>query len=328
MAILKLELKLDPCPKRGGGLNTWMFKTAAHLARHGVTMSKAEEFIAIQAGDDARPGEVKHQVADGFEAALGSAPVRTEDGRFKVISKPPQKKWPETDREQIAQVVKDTPATLEDIMLESPLPPDATRHPIDVLAELHGAKGEEFLCIAPRPKSGFRTRKFKEWADDVQQRQRAGKHSVIQNWQMVVPNLMRAPVGTTKKGKTDSPRNRDNACAMDQMRFAVVEVDIPNEDPICASLGKTPPEICASVILGKLDRNKLRMVVRSGGKSLHAWMDVHGMNAEELESFFRSLVPLGVDHRGRLPEQQFRLPNGYRREKQTRQSVIYWNPRP
>jgi hypothetical protein len=55
-------------------------------------------------------------------------------------------------------VVKDTPATIEDIMLESPLPPDATRHPIDVLAELHGAKGEEFLCIAPRPTSGFRTR--------------------------------------------------------------------------------------------------------------------------------------------------------------------------
>ena len=74
--------------------------------------------------------------------------------------------------------------------------------------------------------------------------------------------------------------------------------------------------------------DKLRMVVRSGGKSLHAWMDVHGMNAEELESLFRSLAPLGVDPRGRLPEQQFRLPNGYRREKQARQSVIYWNPQP
>jgi hypothetical protein len=328
MAILKLELKLDPCPKRGEGLNTWMFKTAAHLARHGVSMDGATAFIASQAGDSARPGEVTRQVEQGFAAASGNAPVRTEGGRFKVPARPTQKKWPELDSDQITQAVKAAPATIEDIMLESPLPPDATRHPIDVLAELHGAKGEEFLCIAPRPTNGFCTRTFNEWAESVRRRWKAGKHSIIQDWQMVVPNLMQTRAGTTKEGRDDRPRTSANACHPDQMRFAVVEVDITHDDPICGSLGKTPPEICASIILGKLDRDKLRMVVRSGGKSLHAWMDVHGMNAEELESLFRSLAPLGVDPRDRLPEQQFRLPNGYRREKQARQSVIYWNPQP
>jgi len=328
MAILKLELKLDPCPKRGRGLNTWMFKTAAHLARNGVSAAEAETFIAKQAGDDARPGEAKRQVSQGFAAATGSAPIRTEDGKYKIPSKARQQKWPKVANEQVAQAVKDCPATPEDIILESPFPPDATLHPIDVLAKLHGAKGEDFLCIAPRPAKGFITRTFNEWTEDVRLRIQAGKHSVIQNWQMVVPNLMRSRAGTTKEGRRDRPRTSDNACHPDHMRFAVVEVDIPPDDPICASLGKTPQEICASVILGKLDRSKLRMVVRSGGKSLHAWMDVQGMNADQLEAFFRSLTPLGVDPSGRLPVQQFRLPNGYRSEKQTRQSVIYWNPQP
>jgi hypothetical protein len=309
-------------------MNTWMFKTAAHLARHGVSMSEAKTFISTKAGDSARPGEVDRQVEQGYAAAAGSAPVRTEDGRFKLPTKPPKKKWPELDREQIAKAVKDCPAASEDIMLVSPQPPDAFIHPIDVLATLHRAAGEEFLCIAPRPTSGFRTRTFNEWANEVRRQQQAGKNSVIQDWQMVVPNLMRSRAGTTKEGRQDRPRTSDNACHPDQMKFAVVEVDITAEDPICTKLDKTPQDICASVILGKLDRTNLRMVVRSGGKSLHAWMDVQGLNAIELEAFFRSLAPLGVDPRGRLPEQQFRLPNGYRSEKETRQSVIYWNPQP
>jgi hypothetical protein len=327
MATLKVELELDPCPGRGGGLNTWMFKTAAHLARHRVPMTEAKDFITTQAGGEARPGEVDRQVEQGYAAAAGNEPVRTETGRFKIAATTtPKKKWPDPDPAQITQAVRDCPAAVEDIIFESPIPPDPSRHPIDVLAELHHAKGGEFLCIAPQPTSGFRTMTIEEWADGVRRRWIAGKRSIIQDWQMVVPNFMRFRAGTTKDGRADRPRTNENACHPDQMRFAVVEVDIANDDPVCCSLGKTPPEICASVILGKLDRAKLRMVVRSGGKSLHAWMDVAGMNADELEAYFRTLAPLGVDPRGRLPEQQFRLPNGYRAEKQTRQSVIYWNP--
>lgn len=143
---------------------------------------------------------------------------------------------------------------------------------------------------------------------------------------MVVPNLMRAPTGTTKEGREDRDRTKENACDPDKMRFAVVEVDIPADDPLCLSLSKSPQEICASVILSQLDRDRLRMVVMSGGKSLHAWLDVNGMDGPAISSFIRTLAPLAVDVRGRLPEQQFRLPNGFRADKSTRQNVIFWNP--
>ena len=78
--ILKIELKLDSCPSRGGGLNTWMFKTAAHLARHGVSQVDAAQFISSQAGDSARPGEVERQVEQGYVAATGEEPVLIESG--------------------------------------------------------------------------------------------------------------------------------------------------------------------------------------------------------------------------------------------------------
>lgn len=328
MAILKLELKLDPCPKRGGGLNDWMFKTAAHLARHGVSQAAAHQFISAQAGESARPGEVDRQVEQGYAAATGEEPVRIESGEFVITKKPRSPQWPDRDDALIREVVEARRASIEDIIKASPLHPDTTRHPVDVLAELHGATGEELLCLSPKPTSGFCTLTFNKWAEGIRRRLATGKTSLVQDWEMVVPNLMRASTGTTKEGRQDRPRTSDNACHPDRMRFAVVEVDIRHDDPICSALSVTPQDICASVILSKLDLAKIRMVVHSGGKSLHAWVDINGKDATELQAFFRELTPLGVDHRGRLPEQQFRLPNGYRSDRQARQNLIFWNPQP
>lgn len=326
--ILKLELKIDPCPTRGEGLNDWMFKTAVQLARQGVSQSEAHKFIAAQAGDAARPGEVDRQVEQGYAAATGAKPVRTETGGFVVPAPARAPQWPERDDALIRDAVEAQRATIEDIIKASPLPPDPDRHPVDVLAELHGAIGDELLCLSPEPDSGFRTLTFNEWANGIRRRLANGKPSLVRDWQMVVPNLMSAPTGTTKEGRANRPRTNENACDPDHMRFVVVEVDIAHDDPICSALGVTPQEICASVILSKLELAKVRMVVMSGGKSLHAWVDIQGKNAAEVQAFFRELTPLGVDHRGRLPAQQFRLPNGYRPDKQARQSLIFWNPQP
>ena len=326
--ILKLELKLEPCPGRGGGLNTWMFKTAAHLARHGVSQAEAKQFISAQAGNSARHGEVDRQVEQGYAAATGEEPVRIESGEFIITKKPRTPQWPDRDDAQIREVVETRRASIEDIIKASPLHPDTTRHPVDVLAELHNAQGDELLCMAPRPASGFCTLTFNKWAAGIRRRLAAGKPSQTQNWEMVVPNLMNAPTGTTKEGRRYRPRTSENACDPDQMRFVVVEVDVSHDDPICSTLNATPQGICASVILAKLDLAQVRMIVQSGGKSLHAWVDTEGKTAAEVQTFFRELTPLGVDHRGRLPEQQFRLPNGYRAEKQARQNLIFWNPRP
>jgi len=320
-----VTLKLDSAPARGSGLNTYMFSTAAYLARRRVPESEAIAFIAEQAGAAAKPGEVERQVQEGYRRAFGQCAERGAQGKPQM-SAPRRQKWPERDDARIREVLQERPVTLSDLWEASPIRPDEARHPVDILADLHGAHGEELLCLASTPTFGFETRTFSEWAKIVRKQISSGTGRQISDWEMVVPNLMSAPCGRTLEGREDRPRTKANACDPDKMKFAVVEVDIREDDPLCSSLSRHPLEIGASVIMGGLDLAKVRMVVMSGGKSLHAWVDVAGMNAGGVADFFRALCPLAVDWRGSLPEQQFRLPNGFRVDKKTPQSVIYWNP--
>jgi hypothetical protein len=321
----RVSLKLDPAPARGEGLNTWMFRTAAFLARQRVVQSEALAFIAEQAGADAKPGEIERQVKEGYRRAFENCGSRGVQRAFPS-SGPCHSRWPERNDELIRMTVEECPATLTDLWEASPIRPDEKRHPVDILADLHGAHGEELLCMAPAPAFGFETRSFNHWAQAVRGEASSSSGRRVKDWEMVVPNLMSAPTGRTLDGRQDRPRTKANACDQDSMKFAVVEVDIREDDPLCRSLSRHPLEIGASVIMGRLDLAKVRMVVMSGSKSLHAWVDVAGMNAASVAGFFRSLSPLAVDWRGSLPEQQFRLPNGFRADRQAQQSVIYWNP--
>ena len=319
-------IRIDPPPARGDGLNGWMFKTACHLARRRVPVGEAAGFIREQAGQAAKPGEVERQVEQGYSRAFDSVARSFPTGAI-LPPAPRQPAWPSRDDDKIREVVEKCPASLSDIFDASPIRP-VDRHPLDVLAELHHAKGDELLCLAPSPVGGFQTRSFNGWAHLIRRLWRAAGDTVdeIASWEMCVPNLMRLPTGKTLGGKQDRPRTKENACDPNAMRFVVVEVDIREDDPLCKSLDRPPLEIGASVILSQLEREKIRMVVMSGGKSLHSWVDVAGKSAVAISEYFRALAPLGVDVRGRLPEQQFRLPNGFRADKQTRQSVLYWNP--
>jgi hypothetical protein len=303
-----------------------MFSTAAYLARQRIVQSEALAFIAEQTGADAKVGEVERQVGEGYRRAFENCGSQRVQRSFSTTG-PCHLRWPERNDDLVREAVEECPAILADLWEASPIRPDEKRHPVDILADLHGAQGEELLCLAPKSTCGFETRTFSEWAKIIRKQTSDWNGTRIRDWEMVVPNLMRSPTGTTLEGKGDRPRTKANACAPDSMKFAVVEVDIREDDPLCRSLSRHPLEIGASVVMGQLDLKKVRMVVMSGGKSLHAWVDVAGMNAASVTGFFRSLCPLAVDWRGSLPEQQFRLPNGYRADRRARQSVIYWNPR-
>lgn len=319
-------IRIEPPPARGDGLNTWMFKTACQLARRRVPIGEAADFIRDHAGQNTKPGEIERQVEQGYSRAFEGVARSLPTGEILPPS-PRQPAWPTRNDDKLREVVEKCPASLSDIADASPIKP-VDRHPVDVLAELHHAKGDELLCLAPSPTGGFQTRSFNGWANMISRLWRAAGDTVdeIAGWEMCVPNLMRLPTGKTLAGKRDRPRTKENACDPNSMRFVVVEVDIRADDPLCLSIGKTPLEICASVILSQLDREKIRMVVMSGGKSLHAWVDVAGKSAVSISEYFRTLAPLAVDVRGRLPEQQFRLPNGFRADKKARQSVLYWDP--
>jgi hypothetical protein len=307
-----IELEIDEPPLRGEGLNDWYYRTAIMMARRQVAEDEAIDKLEELAGSSSNPGEIDRQVARayGWYNNLDMMSV-------SVASRPA---WPERDDEQIRELVRCCPATIEQIKEASPHgQPD--NHPLEILKTLHGSMGEELLCLARTSKTGAFTRTFKEWMDPFKTNLRK-----LASWEMCVPNLMRSRTGTTTDGRKNRPRTRDNACPPDQRRFIVTEIDIRADDPLCASLGVTPLDICASYIMGCVNPEMLKMVVMSGGKSLHPWLDITGRTDAQIEEIFRSLTPLGVDWHGTLPEHQFRLPNGFRADKQAKQSVIYFNP--
>lgn len=259
-----------------------------------------------QVGSQTRPGEIKRQVERAFAKVRGSAGTV---GNYR-----PAPAWPVVDHDALARFVEIKPLTVADVVAASPAtPPD---HPLDVLRQLHTADDNALLCLGQTPAGGFQTLAFGQWER---------RRDEVARWEMCVPNLMSAPQAINFDGRR-SARCRNNSCGIGCQRFAVLDLDIRPDDPAAERLGMVPPDICATLILRAVNLHKLRMVVHSGSKSLHAWIDVAGLTQEEVAGFFRTWCHYGGDKAGRLPEQQFRLPGGYRADKGTRQSVLWWNP--
>jgi hypothetical protein len=71
---------------------------------------------------------------------------------------------------------------------------------------------------------------------------------------------------------------------------------------------------------------ELRMVVHSGGKSLHAWFCSSGDPKIDWD-FMQLACRLGADPRMWLPEQLARTPNAVRSKNQQVQKCLYIDPR-
>ena len=291
---------------RGEGLNDWLFRRAFHLAKEGATPQSAGEALAALVGHEAKAGEIRRQVRRAFEQAAGAA------GR--VGNFPAAPAWPLRDDALLARFWQDHRATVEDLAALSPTP--APDHPLDVLCALHGADDDALICLGVEPTGPFYTRTLREWQ---------GRRDEIARWEMCVPNLMRTTWGTTTEGNT-SARCRDNSCGFGGQKFLVVEFDLPPHAAVVRELGATAPDVCAALIMDKIGLQHARMVVSSAGKSLHLWLDAGGRTQDQIARFYRVWCTYGADWRGSLPEQQFRLPQGYRRDKAAVQRVVYFNP--
>ncbi len=133
--------------------------------------------------------------------------------------------------------------------------------------------------------------------------------------QFVVANPMKGFDGLTKEGKP-SARCQSNVGAR---RYVVAEFDDPD-------FGKPAQARVASALAEALP---LRMVVDSGGKSLHCWYDVRGVACGETAAFFAAAVKVGADATRWDPCGWVRMPGGLRRKADgtaVRQRVVYWNP--
>lgn len=295
-------------PRRGEGLNDRFYRTAFRLAMEGATAKSAAAVLYDQAGHMARSGEIERQVQRAFAHARGKC------GTVNVPGGKPAPAWPLRDDALLARAWEDHPATVEDLAALSPAP--APDHPLDVLRELHGADDDALLCLGIEPTGPFYTRTLREWQ---------GWRNETPHWEMCVPNLMRSAWGMNDEGRP-SARCRDNSCGLGGQKFLVLEFDVPAHAAVIRELGAAAPDVCAALILSKIGLPHVRMVVHSGSKSLHAWIEAKGRTHDEIKRFYRTWCLYGGDWRGSLPEQQFRLPGGYRRDKAAVQRVVYWNP--
>jgi len=133
--------------------------------------------------------------------------------------------------------------------------------------------------------------------------------------QFICVNPMRGPAAMNHAGRP-SARCQNNVVLR---RFLVAEFDD-------ASLGKRGQ---AQLATGLAEKAPLVMAVDSGGKSVHAWFHVEGMERRDQARFFAVACLLGADATRWDICGWLRMPGGTRMKAdgaRARQRILYFNP--
>jgi hypothetical protein len=178
------------------------------------------------------------------------------------------------------------------------LPVDRRRACRIVLDALY--QPNDFICAGGDVKS-FRTQTYAEWGEQ------------LLGCQYIVPSPMAAREGRTKRGRS-SPRTVGNAAS--RRRYLVVEFD---HAPL--------PEQAARVWFLSGIPMGLRLIVYSGGKSLHGWFDVSSTPPARVWTWFRLALSLDADPALWLPHQPARMPCGLRQPGGKVQETLFFAPR-
>ncbi|MEI7672284.1 MAG: hypothetical protein WCK00_09250, partial [Deltaproteobacteria bacterium] len=159
--------------------------------------------------------------------------------------------------------------------------------------------------------TGDTIRTAAEWTTHFKNGGKSGPH--------IIPNPMTGQEGTTKDGKPSF--RSDNT--VKTYRFCLVEFDdLPREDQIRFWSAARLPVVC---------------LIDSGGKSIHAWLDVQKRatvtTAEQWQLHIKTnlydqlLTPLGVDSSCSNASRLSRLPGHYRTEKGNYQRLLWLSGR-
>lgn len=188
-------------PRRGQGLNNWLFKVARVLHPYRERGEIVALLEAATAGESIKAGEIERAVDN-------SASVAWQPGQAPL---PRQPAWPKVNQEQREAAVAST-GGLADLWEHSPIRyEDAEPHTEEIIDRLF--PGNPLLCCGSTS-SIFKTRPREDWQ---------GRLSGLQ---LIVPSPMSALTGKTKDGKT-SAHTLDNT---GPRRFLVVEQDSGTAD--------------------------------------------------------------------------------------------------
>jgi len=154
---------------------------------------------------------------------------------------------------------------------------------------------------------GRTVKRVNEWLKQMESAQWVPPH--------VIPNPLTGEIGRTKGGR---PSYRADGCVK-SFRFAVAEFDGMSREEQLRFWWAVDLPVCAWI--------------DSGGKSLHAWIRIDGVETaeawtEEVEEllFRRYLIPLGCDAACRNESRLSRLPGHFRKEKGRWQRLLYLAP--
>ncbi len=275
-------------PPRGGGLNRWMLRAAIALRRSGVSEREiADALAAATAGEPIKRGEIERAVER-------SRQYMTADGTRPT--RPPSR-WPAFDpaaRQRIIDAAGGYGAA--DLFHDSPWRFDDDTPATELIVDRLFPNNP--LICAGTTLWGAETKPREEWRGKLCQQQ------------FVVPSAMSKPTGINLEGDP-TPRCLDNT---GQRQFLIAEQDqgtMDEQAAIVHRLAQTAPLVLA---------------VRSGNKSIHAWFRCRGASDDRQHQFFTQAVRLGADRNVWPRCQMVRMPDGWRPDRQARQSVLFFAP--
>ena len=308
------------------GIHRHIFKLAMFLKNwRGEKLSPNEavdlikrKFYERPQSRDLKSSEVEDAVQNAFNSKCVNAPSSSKIYIPKKVMTSPQGIWSwnlpklaleKESQDAVKEALRDYSWTVSKMIEDSPI--DARHWPgHEVLGQLFDPM--DLVCSGTLYKPQTRT---------LGESQKIGMSG-----DLFCPNPMQRQTGINKKGEV-SQRCRDNA---GRRKYLVYESDDKTLD--------FDAKACLIKCLWDKTGANLRMVVNSGGKSLHACFDAS--EDEEINWQFMSLaVKYGGDPDMYRPEQQSRLPNAFRRSKKTgrhlldangnkiRQECLYLDPK-
>ena len=195
-------------PKRGEGLNLWLFKTARVLHPYRTPGEIIQLLTAITAGEPIKHGEVERAVER-------SAAVVWKPGQPVAITRAPA--WPHVNAEQREAVIA-SGAGLVDLWEASPVRfTDSDSHAEEIVDRLF--PGNPLLCVG-KSNSQFSTRHRESW------------RGRLTDMSLIVPSPMSARTGHTQDGQ-QSEHTLENT---GPRRFLVIEQDWGSVDEQSAVL--------------------------------------------------------------------------------------------
>jgi hypothetical protein len=259
-------------PKRGEGLNLWLFRTARVLHPYRSPAEIVQLLAAVTAGEPIKAGEIERAVERSAAAAW-------KPGQRATVTRAPA--WPRVNTEQ-REAVTASGGGLVDLWELSPVRfTDSESHAEEIIDRLF--PGNPLLCIG-KSNSQFSTHHRENW------------RGRLLDMALIVPSPMSARTGHTQDDR-ESEHTLENT---GPRRFLVIEQDRGSVDEQSA------------VLLHLAARAPLALAAHSGSKSIHGWFYCANQPEERLRVFMRYAVSLGADQATWTRSQFVRMPGGTR----------------